>query len=242
MDFVLGLPKTIRGHNSSCVVVDKFSKMAHFLPCAKTFDASPVATLLFAEVVSLLGVPTSLISHRDVKFVSYFCKTLWAKMGTQLKFSSVFHPQIDGQTEVVNRSLGNLLRCLITDHHTTWDLLLPHAEFVYNSSVNRSTELSPFEIVIGRDPQVPLDLTPLPLHLPASQGADEFAQHIQSLHAEVFHWLILTAKKYKTTANLHRRAVSFEVGDSVFVRLPLTVLPVVPSISFIIVGQILSRS
>jgi len=242
MDFVLGLPKTIRGHDSSFVVVDRFSKMAYFLPCAKTFDASPVATLFFVEVVSLHGVPTSIISDRDVKFVNYFWKTLWAKMGTQLKFSSLFHPQTDGQTEVVNHSLGNLLRCLIAHHHATWDLLLPHVEFAYNSSVNRSTGLSLFEIVIGRRPQVPLDLTPLPLHSLASQGADEFAQHIQSLHAKVCHWLILSAEKYKTTANLHRRAVSFEVCDSVLVRLPLNVLPVVPSISFIIAGQILSRS
>jgi hypothetical protein len=120
---------------------------------------------------------------------------------------------------VVNRSLGNLLRCLITDHHTTWDLLLPHAEFAYNSSVNRSTGLSPFEIVTGRRPRVPLDLTPLPLHSPASQGADEFAQHIQSLHAEVRRRLTLSAEKYKTHADLHRRDVSFNVGDAVLVRL-----------------------
>jgi hypothetical protein len=66
---------------------------------------------------------------RDVQFVSYFWKTFWAKMGTKLKFSSAFHPQTDGQTEVVNRSLANLLRCLVTDHHTTWDLLLPQRGF-----------------------------------------------------------------------------------------------------------------
>jgi hypothetical protein len=67
-------------------------------------------------------------------------------------FSSAFHPQTDGQTEVVNRSLANLLRCLVTDHHTTWDLLLPHADFAYNSYVNRSIRLSPFEIVTGWRP------------------------------------------------------------------------------------------
>jgi hypothetical protein len=175
MDFVLGLPKTVRGHDSICVVVDRFSNMAHFLPCAKTFDASRVAALFFTDVVRLHGVPTSIVSDRDVRFVSYFWKTLWAKMGTKLKFSSAFHPQTDGQTEVINRSLSNLLCCLVTDHHTTWDLLLPQAEFAYNSSVNRSTRLSPFEIVTGCRPQVPLDLTPLPLHSPTSQGAEDFS-------------------------------------------------------------------
>ncbi|CAL8109259.1 unnamed protein product [Prunus armeniaca] len=111
------------------------------------------------EVVRLHGLPVSITSA--------------------LKFSSTFHPQTDGQTQVVNRSFGDLLRCLVGDKPGNSDFLLHVAEFAYNNSVNRSTGKSPFEVVHGFSPRSPVDLVALPVAACASDSATSFAEHIR---------------------------------------------------------------
>lgn len=111
--------------------------MAHFVPFQKTFDTSQITSLFLREIVRQ-GIPVFIVFDRDVKFASYLWKTLQAKLGTKLIFSSVFHRQTNGQTRVTNRSVGNLLRCLTNDHVVIWDLILPQAEFATNNFVNQS--------------------------------------------------------------------------------------------------------
>jgi hypothetical protein len=153
MDFVLGLSRMQRGVDSIFVVVDRFSKMAHFVPCQKTSNATHIANVFFKEVVRLHGLPRSIVSDRDTKFIGHFWRTLWKKLGTNLAFSSSYHPQTDRQTEVVKRSIEDLLRSLVMEHHTSWDSVFPQAKFSYNDSVNRSTGKSPFQIVYGTKPR-----------------------------------------------------------------------------------------
>ena len=136
--------------------------MTHFIPCKRTTDAVMVAQLYFRKVYKLHGLPKSIVSDRDTRFLGHFWRCLWKLANTKLDFSSAYHPQTDGQTEVVNRSLGNLLRCLVDDNLKSWDLKLCQAEFAFNHSVNRSTGLSPFQIVYGLMPRSPLDLAPVP--------------------------------------------------------------------------------
>lgn len=112
MDFVMGFTRTQKGFDSVFVVVDRFSKMAHFLTCKRTSDATYVSKIFFNEVVRMHGLPLNIMSDKGVKFVGKFLRTLWRNLGTNLSFSSSYYPQTDGQIEVVNRSLGNLLRCL----------------------------------------------------------------------------------------------------------------------------------
>ena len=100
---------------------------------------------------------------------------MWHLVGTKLKFSTTFHPQTDGQTEVVNQSLGNLLQCLVGEANQNWDSILPITQLAYNSSVNRSIGASPFEVVHGYTPRKPLDLLPTSPHVRISESAKAFA-------------------------------------------------------------------
>jgi hypothetical protein len=103
--------------------------------------------------VRLRGLPRSIVSDRDTNFVGHFWRILWKKLGIELSFSSSYHSQSDGHNEVVNQSLGYLLRCLVTEHHSKWDQILAQAEFSYNDSVNGSTRKTPFHIVHGMNPR-----------------------------------------------------------------------------------------
>lgn len=219
MDFVLGLPRTRRGRDSIFVAVDRFSKMAHFIPCNKSDDASHVADLFFREVVRLHGVPRTSVSDRDVKFMSYFWKTLWAKLGTKLLFSTTCHPQTDGQMEVVNQTLSMLLRTMIKKNLKEWEDCLPHVEFAYNRVVHSTTQLNPFEVVYGFNPITPLDLLPLPLQERANMEATKRADYVKKMHEKTKETIERKIQSYAAKANKHRKKMLFQPGELVWVHL-----------------------
>ena len=104
------LTKDCKRYDSIFVVVDRFSKMIHFIPDKKTSYAMHVVEIFFKEIVRIHGLPLSIVSDGDVKFMSHFWKTIWNRLATNISFGSSYHPLSDFQIEVVNRVLGNLLR------------------------------------------------------------------------------------------------------------------------------------
>ncbi|CAM8896267.1 unnamed protein product [Rhodiola kirilowii] len=127
MDFITHLPPS--GNMSTIwVVVDRLTKYGHFIPLPSRMTAVTLAARFVHEVVRLHGIPKDIVSDRDPLFMSHFWKELFRLQGTSLSASSAYHPQSDGQTEVLNRSVEDYLRCFVVDNLKDWVSALPWAE------------------------------------------------------------------------------------------------------------------
>jgi len=156
MDFVTHLPRSVRGHDSIWVIVDKLTKCAHFVPINQKMSMDKLAELYVREVVILHGVPASIIWDRDSRFTSRFWQSLQKALGTELRMSLAYHPQTGGQTKRTIQSLEDLLRICVLDHLGTWSDMLPLVEFTYNNNYHSSIGMAPYEALYGRRCRTPL--------------------------------------------------------------------------------------
>jgi hypothetical protein len=149
MDFVVGLPRSPCGKDAIWVVIDRLTKMAHFIPMKQTNSATYLVPLYIKEVVRLHGVSKSIVSDRDSKFVSKFWQSLHNPMGTKLDLSVAFHPQIDGQSEHTIQTLEDMLCACVLSRKGNWEDHLVVAEFAYNNSYHASIKMTPYESLYG---------------------------------------------------------------------------------------------
>ncbi|KAL0562073.1 hypothetical protein IC582_002523 [Cucumis melo] len=215
MDFITGLPRTLRGFTVIWVVVDRLTKSAHFVPGKSTYTASKWAQLYMSEIVRLHGVPVSIVSDRDARFTSKFWKGLQTAMGTRLDFSTAFHPQTDGQTERLNQVLEDMLRACALEFPGSWDSHLHLMEFAYNNSYQATIGMAPFEALYGRCCRSPVcwgEVGEQRLMGPELvQSTNEAIQKIRSrMHT--------AQSRQKSYADVRRKDLEFEIGDKVFLK------------------------
>ncbi|KAB5595388.1 Transposon Tf2-7 polyprotein [Ceratobasidium theobromae] len=148
-DLIVKLPKSM-GYDSILVVIDRFSKMGHFLPCNESMSAEMLAEIFLKEVWKLHGTPKITTSDRGTTFTSKFLRALYKRLDIEPRFSSAYHPETDGQSERANQWLEGYLRSFGNARQDDWAQWLPLAEFSYNNHINRSTKKAPFEIIYGR--------------------------------------------------------------------------------------------
>ena len=215
MDFVTGLPVSRNRYNSIWVIVDRFSKAAVFLPIRDDWGAEKLAEEYVSQVVKRFGIPSSIISDRDPKFRAQFWQSLQREFGTQLRFSTAFHPMTDGQTERTIQTLEDMLRACVLQFQGSWVDRLALIEFSYNNSYHASIQAAPFEVLYGRRCR-----TPMCWEDPSDRvllGPDLVAQTTD--HIRLIRDRIKAAQdRQKSYADRGRRPGDFEIGDCVLLR------------------------
>ena len=215
MDFITGLPPS-GGHNAIFVVVDRLSKMAHFIPTTDTVDSRGTAALFRDFVFRLHGLPRSIVSDRGTTFASEFSRSMCKMLGIAQKLSTAFHPQTDGQTERINSILEQYLRGYCGYQQDNWSELLTMAEFAYNNTLSSTTGLTPFFANYQFDPRY--EILPRPNSPPPSQGSliaytDKLRDIDQYLRSEMTYARALQSEQ----ADKHRSAPpALNVGDNVW--------------------------
>lgn len=215
MDFITHLPPS-NGKSVIWVVIDRLTKYAHFLALPSHFSAATIAPIFLSEIYKLHGMPKTIVSDRDRVFISHFWRELFRLMGTTLAYTSAYHPQSDGQTEVTNHILETYLRCFVGDSPHLWAKFLHLAEYWYNSSYQSAIKMSPFEALYGRSPPTIRSYVTGSTTVAALDESLICRRHMLHLLREN---LALAQMRMKSHADARRQDRSFEVGDWVWLRL-----------------------
>jgi hypothetical protein len=216
MDLITELPCTARGHTAIAVFVDKLTKMTRFAPTTTTCDSEEFARLFLTHVVRSHGLPRKIVSDRDARFTGKFTTAIMTALGTRQAFSTSFHPQTDGQTERMNRTLEEVMRHYVSPRHDDWDDHLPMAEFAVNSAVQESTRQTPFFLNYGRQP-----LSPVSCQLPGeitNPAGKAWYETLQTALTDARQALLSARDRQKTLADRHRREERFAVGQQVLLN------------------------
>lgn len=216
MDLITHLPRSQSGFDAIVVFVDRLSKMFHAVATQTTCTAPELARIMLREVARHHGLPRSIVSDRDPRFIAHFWQSLWAMLRTNLNMSTSYHAQTDGQTERANRTLEDALRAYVSSQQDDWDELLPLMEMAYNNSIQASTGFSPFYLSNGRD---------MPTCLSRAMQRDDSSHSAPAAEELLRRWeealsiakdhIHKAQERQRKYADEHRRHVTFQVADQV---------------------------
>ncbi|CAL2238916.1 unnamed protein product [Prunus armeniaca] len=216
MDFVFKLPRTQNKHDGVWVIVDRLTKSAHFLPVRANYTLNKLAKIFIDEIVRLHGVPVSIISDRDPQFTSHFWARLNEAFGTQLRFSTAFHPQTDGQSKRIIQTLEDMLRACALQFRGDWDEKLPLMEFAYNNSYQASIKMSPYDALYGKQCRTPFYWDEMGENrLEVFDDVERTKEQVKIIRER----LKAAQDRQKSYADNRRKDLQFEVGDWVFLKL-----------------------
>lgn len=197
-------------------VVDRLTKNAHFTHLSHPYTVTMVTTASIANIVRLHGIPTSIVCDRDKKFISAFWRAFFQFHSTKLCMSSSYYHQTNGQTEVVNRTLEQYLRCFTSCQPRRWKDWLPWVDYSYNTYMHSSTWVSPFEVVYGQSP--PSLLTYI-IGTSRVEAVDSYLRDQDAILCYLRANLLQARDQMVTYANKHHREVHFNIGDFVYLKL-----------------------
>ncbi|KAJ9565428.1 hypothetical protein OSB04_001394 [Centaurea solstitialis] len=216
MDFVTKLPRTPKGYDAIWVIVDRLTKSAHFLPIKETYSMERLAKLYIDEIVYLHGVPLSIVSDRDSRFTSTFWQSFQREMGSEVKLSTAYHPQTDGQSERTIQTLEDMLRACTIDFAGSWESHLPLIEFAYNNSYHASIQMAPYEALYGRKCRTPLCWNEVG---EKQLAGPEIVQQTTDKINQIRERLKIAQDRQKSYADKRRRPIEFQVGDKVMLKI-----------------------
>jgi len=211
VNFITKLPLA-QGYDSILVVVDQFTKMAHFVPTTEKTMAEGLARLFRDNVWWLHGLPESIISDRGPQFVAGLMRELNEMLGIKTKLLTAFHPQTDGQTERMNQELEQYLHMFVDHRQEQWPEWLGTAEFAYNNKAHSGTKISPFEANNGRSPRMGFELR----KKGKFEGAERFAKRMEEVQGKAKAALAKAQEEMRRYADRKRgEAVEYKIGDLV---------------------------
>jgi hypothetical protein len=219
MDFIVKLPKSkdpVTGieYDSILTVVERITKYGYFIPFREGTDAPKTAHTVIRMIVANHGLPQEWITDRDPKFTGNFWKTMFGTLGVKSKASTAYHPQTDGQTERLNQTIEQFLRCYVNYEQDNWVALLPMAQMAYNGSKNATTGMTPHFANYGKE--IEIERAPLEIRKRSQQG-EISAKKLKDLHEKLRLDLEFTSARMKECYDKrHQEAPPFREGEKVF--------------------------